>query len=70
LAGADGVYFAAHARLEEATVLVWHESVNQPATLRYAWADNPPVTLFDQEGWPTAPFCIDLRNSKQQQTCV
>ena len=59
LAGADGVFFAAHARLDEATVLVWHESVNQPATLRYAWADNPPVTLFDQDGWPTAPFRCD-----------
>ena len=68
LAGADGVFFAAHARLEETTVLV--EAVKQPATLRYAWADNPPVTLFDQEGWPAAPFCINLRNSNQQQTCV
>ncbi len=61
LAGEDGVFLAAQARLDKTTVLVWHAAVKLPATLRYAWADNPPVTLFDQEGWPVAPFCIDIR---------
>ncbi|NQU40694.1 MAG: hypothetical protein HQ523_12125 [Lentisphaerae bacterium] len=30
-----------------------------PLAVRYAWADNPPCTLYGQQGLPVAPFRTD-----------
>lgn len=59
LAGKDGVFHAAEARLEGNTVTVWSDSVKQPAALRYAWSDFPRVNLYSSTGLPVLPFRID-----------
>ena len=41
------------------TVLVWSPAVPKPVAVRYAWADNPNVNLYNQAGLPAAPFRTD-----------
>jgi len=59
LAGADGVYHAANARIDGYTVVVTCAAVPAPATVRYAWADWPEVNLENAAGLPAAPFRTD-----------
>lgn len=63
VAGEDGKFVWAHARIEKNTVIVWAEGVNKPIRVRYAWADNPDnPNLYNREGLPASPFetTIDL----------
>jgi sialate O-acetylesterase len=60
IAGADGKFKWAHAEIVNNTVVVWHESVNKPVAVRYAWADSPlEANLFNKEGLPASPFRTD-----------
>ncbi len=59
VAGKDGKYAWAQARIEGETVRVWAPSVPAPKTVRYAWADNPHGTLASASGLPVAPFRSD-----------
>jgi hypothetical protein len=34
--------------------------VNKPGAVRYAWADNPEVSLYNQAGLPMVPFRTDV----------
>ena len=57
LAGPDGAWHWADARIEGDRVVVWSEAVPDPVAVRYAWADNPEAaTLTNAEGLPAAPF--------------
>ena len=57
LAGGDGVWHAAGARIEGNTVVVSSEKVEKPAAARYAWGIQPEsANLYSQEGTPAMPF--------------
>ena len=57
IAGADGAWHWAEARIESNRVFVWSDAVPAPVAVRYAWADNPEgATLANAEGLPAAPF--------------
>ena len=59
LAGEDQVWHWAKARIEGNSVRVSCDAVPVPVALRYAWADNPPASLYNKEGLPTVPFRTD-----------
>jgi sialate O-acetylesterase len=59
VAGRDGVFVPAEARIEGSEVVVWSKAVDGPAHVRYAWADWPECNLFSKDGWPVAPFRTD-----------
>ncbi len=59
VAGEDGKYESAQARLEGSTVIVWSPKVKKPVTVRYAWGDDPEVSLFTRAGLPISPFRTD-----------
>jgi sialate O-acetylesterase len=59
VAGADGEYYFAEARLEGESVVVWSDRVPKPRTVRYAWAAMPQCTLINRSGLPAAPFRTD-----------
>jgi sialate O-acetylesterase len=56
IAGADGKFVPAEARIDGKTVLVSSVDVREPAAVRYAWADDPSCNLVNQEGLPASPF--------------
>ena len=56
VAGRDGKYVPATAKVEGETVLVTSPSVAEPASARYGWANSPQCNLFNGEGLPASPF--------------
>ncbi|MCY4225858.1 MAG: beta galactosidase jelly roll domain-containing protein [Bacteroidetes bacterium] len=59
IAGEDGQFVWAHARIQDETVIVSHPDIPNPTSVRYAWADNPSsANLMNIEGLPAAPFRI------------
>jgi sialate O-acetylesterase len=59
IAGADGKFVEAEARVEGATVVVSSAQVSAPSAVRYAWADDPVCNLVNQVGLPAGPFRSD-----------
>jgi sialate O-acetylesterase len=60
VAGADGVFHPALARVDGETVIVSSPRVAHVSSVRYGWADNPEATLFNKVGYPGSPFRLDL----------
>lgn len=56
IAGADGKFQPATARVEGNTLIVHNDAVSEPAVVRYAWANAPLAALFNSEGLPASPF--------------
>ena len=59
VAGDDGKWAWADAKIEGDTVVVSSPSVPHPVNVRYAWQSNPAATLFNGAGFPAAPFRTD-----------
>jgi sialate O-acetylesterase len=60
LAGADMKFVEAEAVIKGNTVVVSSSSVDRPVAVRYGWANNPVVNLFNREGLPATPFRTDV----------
>ena len=56
VAGADGNFVQAEARIAGSTVVVSSPSVGMPTQARYAWAAEPKGNLFNAAGLPASPF--------------
>ncbi|HEY3836156.1 MAG TPA: sialate O-acetylesterase [Bryobacteraceae bacterium] len=61
IAGKDGNFVSANARIEGQTVVVACDQISDPAKVRYAWADDPQATLENREGLQASPFRADLK---------
>jgi len=59
LAGKDRLWHWATVGIEGDRVVASSDEVPDPVALRYAWADNPPASLYNKEGLPAAPFRTD-----------
>ena len=59
IAGADQKFEWAKAYIDGDKVVVYSEKIANPAAVRYSWANNPDVNLFNREGLPAAPFRTD-----------
>lgn len=60
LHGADGTWHPAKAVIAGPdTVAVSSPEVSEPQAARYAWANNPVATLFNDLGLPASPFRTD-----------
>jgi sialate O-acetylesterase len=59
IAGPDRKFVWAQARIEGDTVVVWSPAVSDPVAVRYGWAINPVVNLYNREGLPASPFRTD-----------
>ncbi|QNK03950.1 sialate O-acetylesterase [Dyella telluris] len=57
VAGADGHFQHAQARIEGGSVVVSSKEVAHPASVRYGWSDNPvDANLTNGDGLPASPF--------------
>ena len=61
IAGEDGVYHRAEARIEGQAVVLTCALVPMPRTARYAWEDNPEVNLVNGDRLPAVPFRTDTK---------
>ena len=59
MAGHDGVYRVADARIDGSEVILHCDEIPAPETVRYAWAGVPDSTLVNDDGLPAAPFRTD-----------
>lgn len=59
VAGDDGVFYKAEARIDGGTVVVSSSMVREPVAVRYAWENDPVATLINREGLPATPFRTD-----------
>ncbi|MDX9975845.1 MAG: sialate O-acetylesterase [FCB group bacterium] len=59
MAGADKKFVWADATIEGDSVVVSSPQVAAPVAVRYAWTDDPVMTLFNAEGLPASPFRTD-----------
>ena len=56
IAGADGKFVPANARIDGATVVVTAEEIKAPRSVRYGWDDDPKCTLYNGADLPAVPF--------------
>jgi sialate O-acetylesterase len=59
VAGADQEFHWAEAEIIGNRVIVQSPDVRKPVAVRYGWADNPAVALYNAEGLPAVPFRTD-----------
>ena len=60
IAGKDGKFLPATARIDKDTLLVSSPNVAAPVAVRYAWENYPDgCNLYNGEGLPAAPFRTD-----------
>ena len=64
IAGADGKFVSAEAKIAGATVVVTSKDVANPTAVRYGWANTPDVNLYNKEGLPASPFRTDRPEAK------
>ena len=56
VAGADGKFQGATAKIDGNEVVVQSDAVAEPRFVRYGWANSPQCNLFNGEGLPASPF--------------
>jgi sialate O-acetylesterase len=56
IAGADGKFVPATARIDGDAVVVSAAEVTAPMAVRYGWKGFPAVNLYNREGLPACPF--------------
>ena len=59
IAGADKKFYWAQAAIEYNTVVLSCPEVSEPVAARFAWSNNPDITLFNAAGLPAFPFRTD-----------
>ena len=59
VAGSDGVFHTATARLDGRSIILTCPEVPKPLFARYAWRNHVEVNLVNSEGLPAAPFRTD-----------
>ncbi len=56
VAGADGKFVPAVAKIDGDTLVVSSDAVAEPRFVRYGWANSPECNLFNGEGLAASPF--------------
>jgi sialate O-acetylesterase len=59
VAGADRVFHAAAASIQDDALIVRSPAVKVPVAVRYAWRNAPEANLYSGAGLPAAPFRSD-----------
>lgn len=56
IAGDNGLFVPAQARIEGRSVVLSHEGMKKPCAMRYAWSKMAEPNLRNREGFPVSPF--------------
>ena len=61
IAGKDGLFFPADAKVEGKAIVLQAKEVSNPFSVRYAWKDKAVAQLFNEEGLPASTFLISVK---------
>jgi sialate O-acetylesterase len=61
VAGEDGQFVPARASIDNQTLLLHADAIDQPTAVRYAWQPNAQAALFNGEALPASPFEMHLQ---------
>jgi sialate O-acetylesterase len=61
LAGPDGKFVRAKAKIEGDKIQVHADDIASPTAVRYGWANNPQCTLYNRADLPAPPFEAPLK---------
>ncbi|WP_294549389.1 sialate O-acetylesterase [uncultured Bacteroides sp.] len=64
VAGKDGKYKFVKAYTEGDKVIAQWEGKGIPASIRYAWENNPPSSIYNTEGLPASSFQLPVLSTK------
>jgi sialate O-acetylesterase len=64
IAGQDGVFKPAEAKIEGDKIVVKSAEVPVPTAVRYGWSDLAECNLRNREGYPASPFRTDVPASQ------
>jgi sialate O-acetylesterase len=56
IAGDDGKYMKAEAKIVNSEVLVYSNAVSRPISVRYCWRNGAEASLFNKSGFPAWQF--------------
>lgn len=59
IAGEDHKFAWADAKIDGDSIVVSSDKVKDPNAVRYGWANNPQVNLYNKDGLPASPFRTD-----------
>jgi len=66
VAGADGIFVPADAKIVDNGVVVSSPKVPRPLSVRYAWSGYPACSLYNGAGLPAFPFDTNEDNGQKQ----
>lgn len=66
IAGEDGKYQWAQAKLEGTQIVLSNPNIKQPVMVRYAWGDNPDANLYNSDNLPAVPFAANIYADSQK----
>jgi sialate O-acetylesterase len=61
VAGSDGKFFQADAKIDAESIVLTSKNVLQPTHVRFAWRNDPPCCIWNKEGLPASPFSAPLQ---------
>ncbi|NDI98405.1 sialate O-acetylesterase [Flavobacterium sp. LaA7.5] len=61
VAGEDGVFYPATAKIKGNTVIVTSKKVNKPAQVRYAWHNTAQADIFNKANLPASSFTAQIK---------
>ena len=67
VAGKDRVFYPVEGVIDGASVVLKSESVVSPVAIRYAWAANPIINLYNEADLPAVSFRTDNWVSKNSE---
>lgn len=59
IAGKDGVYHSAKAKIKDGQVIVQSKKVDEPVNVRFAWRNTATPNLFNEAGLPASSFTTE-----------
>jgi sialate O-acetylesterase len=65
VAGADGKFMPADAKIDGIHIVVSSPSVAEPKSVRYDWAAYPDGNLYNADGLPAVPFRTDAAKNEK-----
>ncbi len=70
IAGEEGKFVTANAKIENESVIVWSEQTQNPKNVCYGWADWIVCNLYNDADLPASPFTTENNNDNMESNAM